>query len=272
MHIPQIGRPRIGGTVRTLKKVCLKPEKAAKKSLPGIMLFAQSLSFNVNAPAVSKLPKLAGVIKPQPVADIFEAAQPTAEFLLIKGMIKKTVPDISDEFVAQVIETAERVKCSPEDLTALLYKESKFKPDAKNGNFGGLGQMNKTSLKLSITHADKDENAKSGISEILIEKFLSLPREKQMPYVRNYILAMKNTYMKNPQQELDGGELYSLFYTPGRINRTFLSSAKDSQTVKSYYSNKNLDFNRDSVITKHDLQCVLNHVKNTDLNIHLAKK
>lgn len=267
MHIPRISRPQVSGAFNRLKNACLNKEKAAKRTLPGMLLVAQSLAMPVQAPGVAKL---FTKTKTSIAADIFE--HPNAKFIVIKNMIQNVVPDVSDEFVTQVLETAERVKCSPEDLTALLYKESQFKPDVKNGNFGGIGQMNKKSLKLSISHAEKDENARPGITEIVIEKFLSLPREKQMPYVRNYILAMKSFYMKNPQRELNGGELYSLFYTPGRINKKFLTSASDPYTSDYYFKNKELDFDKDSVITKEDLQHVLDRVKTRDLNITLAKK
>ncbi len=266
MHIPRISRPHIGGALRKIKHVCADKVKAAKRTLPGMLMMAQSFAIPAHAPGIEKFIKTTT----SAAEDVFEHHSP--DFTIVKGMIQRVVPDISDEFVAQVVETAEQVKCSPQDLTALLYKESRFKPDARNGNFGGLGQMNKKSLNLSISHADKDEKARYGITPIAIEKFLSLPREQQMPYVRNYILAMKNVYIKNPNKKLSGGELYGLFYTPGRINKKFLSSANDPATAKFYQQNKGLDFNKDTKITKQDLQQVLNHVKMTDLNINIAKK
>lgn len=266
MHIPRISRPHVRGAFSRLKNVCVNKEKAAKKTIPGMLLIAQSLAIPVNAPVAAKMAKT----KSSEIIDVFEHTP--AAFHSVKNMIQKVVPDVSDEFVYQIVETSEKVKCSPEDLTALLYKESGFKPNVKNGSFGGIGQMNGTSLNLSIQHAEKDKNAKKGIQNLMIEKFLSLPREEQMPYVRNYILAMKSLYIRNMDKPLSGGELYGLFYTPGRINKKYLTSAKDSATARMYKQNKQLDFDRDSVITKQDLQSVLDRIKFTDLNIHLAKK
>lgn len=270
MQIPRIQQPHFTGALRKLKNVCAQKQKTVKKALPGMLLLAESLTMPVQAPNAMKLMRTTAVTKPQELAKDVER---TAEFLNIKGMIQRVVPDISDEFVTQILETAKKVKCSPEDLTALLYKESQFQPHAKNGSFGGIGQMNGNSLHVSINHAVKDETSKDGINtHLMIEKFFSLPREKQMPYVRNYILAMKSTYMKKSNKTMTGGELYGLFYTPGRINKNYLTSAKDSSTRKMYLANRQLDFDKDSTITTNDLQCVLNSVKSTDLNTHLAKK
>lgn len=270
MHIPRINQHlHVSGALRRLKSACANKEQTLKKSIPAMFLVAESLALPVQAPTVRAIKNI-GMKKPQVLTKTFE--QPSAEFLNIRSMVKRVVPDVSDEFIYQILDTAEKVKCSPEDLTALLYKESQFQPHVKNGNFGGLGQMNKNSLHLSINHAKKDETAKDGINaQIMIEKFLALPREKQMPYVRNYILAMKNIYMRKHNKKLTGGELYGLFYTPGRINKNYLTSAKDSTTRNMYLSNRHLDFNKDSVITTQDLQYVLNNIKSTDLNVNLAR-
>lgn len=263
MHIPRIKGAQIRGALHNLKSACVVKEHAAKKMLPGILLCAQSLAMPVQAPGIAKL------IRPLE-KDVFVNA--SAKYKQIKNMIARTVPDVSDEFVTGIMETSDLVKCDPEDLIALLFKESQFKPEARNGNFGGIGQMNKRALRLSIQHADIDENAKKGIRPIIFNKFLSLPREEQIPYVRNYILAMKKAYIKDMDKPISGGELYGLFYTPGRIKNKFLTSAKDPATAKMYYTNRGLDYDKDSVITTKDLQKILNDVKSYDLNIHLAQK
>ncbi len=263
MHIPRIKGAQIKGALHNLKSACVVKEQAAKKMLPGIILCAQSLAIPVQAPGIAKL------IKPLE-KDVF--VNSSTKFRQIKNMITGIIPQVSDEFITGIIETSDLVKCNPEDLTALLFKESRFNPKARNGNFGGIGQMNKTSLKLSIQQADINENAKKGIRPIILDKFLSLPREEQIPYVRNYILAMKKTYIKDMDKPLSGGELYGLFYTPGRIKKTFLTSAQDPTTAKMYYSNRALDYNKDSQITITDLQKILNDIKSYDLKAHLAKK
>lgn len=266
MHIPRVRHSQVRGAFHKLKVVYSQKKIAAKKTIPGMLLIAQSITTPIQAPVSARIARL----KPEIVADVFEQTNP--EFIRIRSMIQRVVPEISDEFVEQVIETAERVKCEPDDLVALLYKESKLKPTSKNGQFYGLGQMNKKSLKLSINHANTDESNQKGIKNIVIEKFLKLPREEQMPYIRNYILAMKSAYIRNMNKHLSGGELYGLFYTPGRINSKFLSSANDHATAKLYKNNKALDFNKDSKITKQDLQRILDNIKAKELNINIAKK
>lgn len=263
MHIPRIKGAQVRGALHHLKTACANKEHAAKKMLPGLLLCAQSITMPVQAPGVAR------ILKPLE-RDVFESSE--FKFRQIKNMIRRILPDVSDDFVSGIIETSEAVKCNPEDLTALLFKESQFKPNARNGSFGGIGQMNGTSLKLSIRHASDDKNAKKGIKNIVLEGFLRLPREQQIPYVRNYILATKKAYIKDMDKHLSGGELYGLFYTPGRINKRFLTSANDPATASMYYSNRMLDYDKDLVITKKDLQNILDDVKSYDLNVHLAKK
>lgn len=266
MHIPHIKGAQVRGALHHLKSACAEKEQAAKKMLPGLLLCAQSIALPVQAPGVARIIKTNSQLE----KDVFLNAG--AKFKQIKGMISRTLPDVSDEFVQGILETAETVKCDPEDLTALLFKESQFKPTAKNGNFVGIGQMNRRSLNLSIRHANVNKDAKKGIKNIVLEGFSRLPREQQLPYVRNYILASKKSYIKNMDKHLSGGELYGLFYTPARINKKFLSNASDPETSSLYYSNRSLDYDNDSAITKKDLQKILDDVKSYDLNVRLAKK
>jgi len=262
MRIPRIGHSTVRTAVRAVKHVCTEKEKTVKHSIPGMLMFAQAITGTLQAPDALKITKVLTLPKTHTFSGAPEL--PSAEFSNIKNMVQRVVPDVSNEFVTQILETSEQVKCDPEDLTALLFKESRFNPKAKNGNFYGLGQMNTKSLSLSILHAQKDSTAKAGIKPLSMADYIELPREKQMPYVRNYILAMRKAYIK-PEKKLDGGTLYGLFYTPGRINKQFLTSAKDSATAKLYVCAKHFDFNKDSVITRQDMQNVLNNIKRLDL-------
>lgn len=272
MHLPRINYPKMGGTkVGALKRICTQSKTAIKRTLPAVLMSAQTLTLSTGSRVPVKVLEYTPKITTELAADTIQIQPKTANFFSIKGMVSKVVPDVKDEFVNEILETAEKVNCDAEDLTALLYKESRFKPDVKNGNFGGIGQMNDTSIKLSVEEALKHAPSREKISEMAFEKFLTLPRAKQMPYVRNYILAMKNFYMKKHKEKLTGGELYALFYTPSRVKKDFLTSAKDSATKKYYKSNAALDFDKDSVITTKDLQMVLNDIKSTVLNTKLAK-
>ncbi len=261
MHLPRITNSNIGvNRFGTLKRICATPKTIIKKTYPAIMIAAHALTAPIASHAPERMPVETNIQKQavKSMENIFGDIIETVEFQRIKKMVANVVPDVKDEFVSEIIKTSEKVNCEAEDLTALLYKESKFEPDVKNGSFAGLGQLGKDAIKLS--------------SEISMEKFLSLSRAEQMPYVRNYILTMKNTYMRKHKGKLTGGELYALFYTPARVNKPFLTSATDSITKTLYEANKPLDYDKDLKITKTDLQMVLNNIKTTILNPVMAKK
>lgn len=144
------------------------------------------------------------------------------KFDTIKSIVTKFIPDVSDKFITQILETSEKVKCSPEDLTALIYKESKFKPSAKNGPYRGLGQMTAASLRLSKQYAKDNPEEKEGIDQnMTFEKFSRLSREEQMPYVKNYILTMKEAYVKDMDAKLDTAKLNGLFVSPANVMKPY---------------------------------------------------
>lgn len=255
-----------------VKTACLQkcPNVSSKKTLSGVVFLAESLTLPLQAPNTSRiLPHIyentAHVIEMKSMPEkAVEVIENNSGFKAIQDMVNCVLPQNSKDFINGIIETAENVKCTPEDLAALLYKESKFKPSARNGSFIGLGQMNKKSLKLSVDYAKKNKDFAGGINhKITPEIFARLTREQQLPYVRNYILAMKKAYIKDMSKEITGGELYGLFYTPGRINNQYLTAANDPATAAFYRSNEHLDFNKDKKITKSDLQQVLDSIKST---------
>ena len=186
--------------------------------------------------------------------------------------VKTALPNASDKFISQIEDMAEKLKCDPIDVAALLFKESKFNPKAGNGSFKGIGQMNLNSLKASIKYAAKYPDESEGIDpNMTMAKFVRLSREEQMPYVKNYTLFMKETYL-GKNKEMSGGDLYALFYTPGYAKKHVLTSANSrSKGIRAMYrSNKGLDklddnFNEvkngDGKITKDDLQFTLDSVK-----------
>lgn len=186
--------------------------------------------------------------------------------------VKTALPNASDKFISQIEDMAKKLKCDPIDVAALLFKESKFNPKAGNGSFKGIGQMNLNSLKASIKYAVKHPEEAEGIDpNMTMAKFVRLSREEQMPYVKNYTLFMKETYL-GKNKEMSGGDLYALFYTPGYAKKHVLTSANSrSKGIRAMYrSNKGLDklddnFNEvkngDGKITKDDLQFTLDSVK-----------
>ena len=189
---------------------------------------------------------------------------------ILTNAIQSALPDASEKFIEQIADMAQKLNCDALDVAALLFKESKFQPNAGNGSFKGLGQMNGKSLALSITYAKKHPEEMQGIDvNMTLHKFTKLSREQQMPYVKNYALAMKKEYL-GEDKKLTGGDLYALFLTPGFAKKHTLVSAKSKNLVvrKMYKSNRGLDkINekykeiKDGKITKNDLQFALDSIK-----------
>jgi len=191
-------------------------------------------------------------------------------YLILKNAVETALPDASEKFIQQISEMAKKLKCDELDVAALLFKESQFKPTAGNCSFKGLGQMNRAALTLSIKYAKENPEENEGIDpNMTLEKFTKLSREKQMPYVKNYALKMKEQYLGKDKQ-MSGGDLYALFLTPGYAKKFVILNGKSKNTSvrKMYTSNRGLDKidnqNReiqDGQITKKDLQFTLDSIK-----------
>lgn len=52
---------------------------------------------------------------------------------------------------------SKRLNCNPEDLAALMFRESRFDPKANGGNYYGLIQMDEASLNAAVQHDFKTE-------------------------------------------------------------------------------------------------------------------
>lgn len=188
----------------------------------------------------------------------------------LANAVRKAVPDLSDKFIAQIEEMAAKLKCDPLDVAALLFKESRFDPSQGHGSFKGIGQMNSQSLKAAINYIKKHPQEADGIDpNMTIEKFSTLSREEQMPYVKNYTLSIKETYL-GKDKKVSGADLYALFYTPAYAKNYTLTSKNSSSTSKRrmYLSNRGLDkvdennnHRKDGKITKKDLQFTLDSIK-----------
>lgn len=275
MYIPKISAPHSYRVAKKIVKIkrnssyltsaCLKKCRpdSVKKFIPGMMLAAQSVMLPIHSPSINKFHVDMSKFK-STVVEI-ESKKAHSEFNKVHSMVKCVLPNTSRDFVNEIVKTSKDVNCMSEDLTALLFVESKFNPAAKRGSFIGIGQMNQRALNQSVKYAKEHESHENILPAISPEIFSKLTREQQMPYVRNYILAMKDSYIKDKNKILTGGELYALFYTPGRINSKFLTSANDHKTAAYYHSNSNLDFNKDKTITKQDLQQFLDSVRVNNL-------
>lgn len=156
------------------------------------------------------------------------------------GMIKPKYKKLSPECKKQIEAMANEVKCSPKDIEALIYAESKGDPTAfyedKYGGASGLIQFRETTAKSL------------GTTGAAIRK---MSAEEQMPLVKEYLLKMKRTYKFSPQDKIDGGTLYALVFLPAFAKREVLCSRGSG-----FYDNvngRNLDKDHDGRITKADL-------------------
>ena len=92
----------------------------------------------------------------------------------------KSDPDISKKFFSELEASAKRLNCNPEDLAAIIYRESHFDPAAKDctGTYHGLIQMDKTALENSIKFNLENFGNKCGLNpKMTYNKYKKLPRE-----------------------------------------------------------------------------------------------
>ncbi len=120
----------------------------------------------------------------------------------------KIDPNISVKFFDEITKSAKRLNCNPEDLAAIIYRESHFDPQVKSGsgNYVGLIQMDKVSfdsleVKNKCTYAE----------------YCKLPREKQLKYAEAY-LKFRIDEKGLAGKKLSGGQIYTLIHRPKDIN------------------------------------------------------
>lgn len=132
----------------------------------------------------------------------------------------KVFPRLSQEFFDELTAMAERINCKPEDLAAIMFKESRFDPAAKGAGVYGLIQMDSTALKTAIAHANKNGHK---LKSVTISEYNKMPREQQIKYSEAYIqfrIDEKNLTGK----KLSGGQLWTLIKRPSNIhNKKFIN-------------------------------------------------
>ena len=121
----------------------------------------------------------------------------------------KIDPNISVKFFEEITKAAKRLNCKPEDLAAIIYRESHFDPQIKSstGKYAGLIQMDKTTfdnlpVKNKCTYA----------------QYCKLPREKQLKYAEAYIKYRKKEKGLTGKK-LSGGQIYTLIHRPKDVDR-----------------------------------------------------
>lgn len=136
----------------------------------------------------------------------------------------KICPNISQEFFEKVTEIAERLNFNPEDLCAIMFRESGFKPNAHGKNpktgvdYYGLIQMDKSAFKAAVAHARTTEGKNCKLDpNMTYEKYAKLPREKQLKYSEAYI-KFRIDEKGLTGKKLTGGQLWTLINSPKKIN------------------------------------------------------
>lgn len=120
----------------------------------------------------------------------------------------KIDPDISLKFFDEITKTAKRINCRPDDLAAIIYRESHFDPQVKSssGKYTGLIQMDK--MSFDSINVDK---------KCTYEQYTKLPREKQIKYSEAY-LKFRIEEKGLTGKKLTGGQVYTLIRRPKDIN------------------------------------------------------
>lgn len=139
-------------------------------------------------------------------------------------------PKVSEEFFEKVTEMADRLNFSPEDLCAIMFQESGFKPNAhgKNAKTGadyyGLIQMDATAFKTVTAFARETEGKDCKLDpNMTFAKYAKLPREKQLLYSEAY-LKFRINEKGLTGQKLSGGQLWTLINSPANIkNSAFIA-------------------------------------------------
>ncbi len=121
----------------------------------------------------------------------------------------KIDPNISVQFFDEITKAAKRLNCKPEDLAAIIYRESHFDPQIKSstGKYAGLIQMDKVtfdSLKVD--------------NKCTYAQYCKLPREKQLKYVEAY-LKFRIEEKGLSGKRLSGGQIYTLIHRPKDVDK-----------------------------------------------------
>ena len=200
---------------------------------------SSNLGFNIQLPAFNfqlpPLPSFSGTFgsnesgSSEPVDLNCTAAE-------LKKTWSKRNKNLSNEFYNKVVEIAKKVKCSANDLMAMMYSESGLKTTTVNRSSGATG----------LIQFMPDTAREIGTTTTALKRMSAV---EQLTYVEKYILMNKRNAGYSANQVLDTGTLYSINFLPAYAKREVLSTRND----KYYSANKGLDANKDGKITKTEL-------------------
>ncbi len=157
----------------------------------------------------------------------------------LKNTWSKKKKGLSDAFYNKVVDIAKKVKCSPNDLMALMYSEC------------GLNhtKVNPRSNATGLIQFMPDTAEALGTSVGALKR---MSPEQQLVYVEKYLVAQKKAAKFSSDANLDAGTLYALTYLPKFAKKEVLAT-RGNDPNKYYSQNKSLDSNKDGKITKTEL-------------------
>lgn len=165
----------------------------------------------------------------------------------LKKKWDKKKPGLSIEFFEKVVNISKKIKCSPEDLMAVMHSES-----AGTFNPGEWNHAGNRAVGL-IQFTDIAAKSLDPTGELTLEKLAKMSAIEQLNYVEKYLEYAKCKVAKfDKSDELTAGDLYSIVYLPAVAKKDVLAEA--SNDPKEYYSkNKIFDRNKDGKITKSEM-------------------
>ena len=157
----------------------------------------------------------------------------------LKQKWSKKKSGLSQGFYNKVVQVAKRIKCSPDDLMALMNSESNLNPASQNpsSNATGLIQFMPSTAKGLGTS---------------VENLKTMSAEQQLVYVEKYLLEVKKSAGYNDTDTISAGTLYALTFLPKFAKQDILVT-KNNDPNGYYRNNAGLDFDKDGKITKADL-------------------
>lgn len=141
------------------------------------------------------------------------------------------------DFMYKVQKIASELKCSTEDLLAVMNAESGLNP-AAGTNAVGLIQFTEPAITTLNQHG----------CNITKEELRKMDAIKQLDYVGKFLKIAKS-FSFSANDKLSAGDLYAIVFMPGRAKRSTIASSSESY----YKANKGLDINKDGIISKDEL-------------------
>ncbi len=167
-----------------------------------------------------------------------DASTYTGDANALKNRWSRINPSLSLEFYDKVIQIANRLNFSADDLMALMNSESGLDHTKENsiGATGLIQFMPQTAVSLGTT----------------TEELKSMSAVDQLDYVESYIANAKRAAGYQSSDRIGPGTLYALVWLPAYANREILAERQNDP--REYYAqNSGLDVNGDGVISKADL-------------------